>query len=81
MIPILVKSDDIRSGRPRLVRAGTGVKTQKQMQQYNFLFKKVAAIAWIHQILNLFDHEQYIYLFFLSHDLIALLNGLFQKFD
>ena len=27
------------------------------------LVKKVAAIAWIHQILNLFDHEQYIFIF------------------
>ena len=63
MMPILVKSDDIRSGRPRLVRAGTEVKTQKQTRQYKFLFKKVAAIAWIHQILNSFDHEQYIFIF------------------
>ena len=27
------------------------------------LLKKVPAIAWIHQILNLFDHEQYIFIF------------------
>ena len=45
------------------------------------LVKKVAAIIWIHQILNLFDHEQYIFIFFLCHDLIALLDALFQTFD
>ena len=68
MMPILVKSDDFRSGRPRLVTACTGVnglkqncKTQKQKQR-----NKVAAIAWIHQILNLFDHELYIFIFFQS---------------
>ena len=86
-MPLLVLSDDVRSGRPRLVTACTGVsglkqtrKTQTQKQQYKFLLKKIPQIPRIHQILKLFDYEQYIFIF-LSHDLIALLNALFQKFN
>ena len=48
MMPILVQSDDVRSGRPRLVTACTGVnglkqtcKTQKQKHQYKSLFQKL----------------------------------------
>ena len=69
-MPILVKSDDVRSGSQRLVMACMGVsglksncKTQEQKQQYKFLLKKVAAITWIHQTLNLFDLEQYKFIF------------------
>ena len=63
-------SDDVRSGRPRLVTACTGVnglkqncKTQKQKQQYKFLFQKLQQLHgfiryWICLTMNS------IYLFF-----------------
>ena len=72
MMLILVKSGqkwktNVRSGRPRLITACMGVNGLKwnYKSQKQFLLKKVAVITWIHQILNLFDHEQYVFIFFL----------------
>ena len=64
------QSDNVRSGRPRLVTQNNVI----------YIIVKESCSNCIDTSDIEFVSAVYIY-FFLSHDLIALLNALFQKFD
>ena len=64
MMTLLVLSDDVRSGWPRLVTACTGVsglkqtcKTQTQKQQYKFLLKKFQQFHGFEQYIFIFSQS------------------------